>query len=1413
MAAGSNIDIIIQLKDLASKQLGALENSLKGISGTVLSLKEAFAGLSAGFALQEITNQFTQFDDMMRQVGAVASATTDEFKALTDQAKLMGETTRFTAMESAEALRNLAMGGLTANDAFNALPGVLNLASAGATDLATAAEIATNVMSGMGLAVSDLNHINDLLVTTSVSSNAAVTDLGEAFKTAAPAAKASGVSLEEISVVLGALANRGIKGSEAGNNVKRMLIALQSPTASAKVELEKLGVVTTTADGKFRGLIPVLEDLGKAQMDITGASEIFGLYSASAAVAASGASKDFDRLSDAMKNASGSAEQIAKQMEAGIGGAFRTLESTWEALKISLGEGLGQTVMSAFQFFTKEIGNAIIAIEAFKSSGQLSGWADSFKGLIYEVYKNLKNLASIFFAVIDALEPLIKLFIEFLPEIRTFYVVTILASKSISVFQGGLLLAGQAMSRFTQLSMFLTTHIATIPAHFATMSIAGSLLATTMLGLAAAFGAFKIIQLAMIAVEQVSIWAKNKADAEGYIGILDRTIEKYKEYANIEMPDNLSGQSKESLEQLNSELKKSAVYWETYLDKLRANYDGSQKSAQAIKDVENKLQLVKMKLNDVKEAISGYKDETQKALEAANKAHTNHLTLITELSKKMVRDEIENRDKLVKAQKESYDKQGVDLQAFRESQKAGLDDALNKEKANYEAGKTSYADYILAKENILSGAAAKEAEFIKNNTQNYETYEAKRLATIEASEEKIRQIKLQIAQQIQDTEKESIALAQANYQEELRLLDAEYAGKKEKDQEYFDKKKLLTFDYETQIAEISKTVSNAVDNQKLADAKAAADKYLEIAEDKNEREQAAFDIHMKELDLLIAKGAMTQEEADKKKEEMSRQFYENQYKNAVAGFELVKGVYGSDKDEFGKALKIKEQALLKFQDMQIEQAKKQSKSLSELAKDFDAAWSKSINNVGDRNAEIDKQLEEEKNLKIETEEAEKKLGTITQQLDGVVIKVEGPYSMGIDEDPTIAAFKRLAEAALATATAAKQSIITLQEDVKGLTGEMAYVARANLAQLQRDYDKAIDKAETYKKEISKNTKATVEFTGKASPEKPLTETINDVTQKLDIMTKTIVEPKGFEVFFQDMGIKDGLYDISTLFDRSKVSAKDAGAYITTAMNEATANISSGVDPVSIAAPYREAGLMISQEMAAMGTQTKEQFKSMQDSLYNLGQVMNQPILDSSNFLAEQTLNEELKQQRFGYEDSMNQTVDTLKQTISGIRDNTLQVNQQMINDLVSRTQNIMTELGAGSGTLNNIFKNSVNETNGLLEILYQKIESTPALNIDVSQAKNALEQIRQDAESINNTSLLNWNGPRGGIANTTKFDKSISKELTTELSKNFLDMDIMKMKDLGEVQINVGHNGFPVFMSPDAAKQLQDTIRREGLIS
>ncbi len=207
------------------------------------AFKVAAVAAAAAFVVmsKNILTLGLDFEATMKTVQAWSGASGESLQALTDIAREMGATTEWSANQSAEALKFLAAAGFTVEQSIAALPQTLDLATAAQVDLASAADITTDVMTAFGLEVEELNRVNNAFITTSSSSNTNVLMLGQSFKMVAPTANVMKVSIEETAAMLGALSSAGIKSTQAGTGLNAIM--LKSRKAADMLNIEYKGQV------------------------------------------------------------------------------------------------------------------------------------------------------------------------------------------------------------------------------------------------------------------------------------------------------------------------------------------------------------------------------------------------------------------------------------------------------------------------------------------------------------------------------------------------------------------------------------------------------------------------------------------------------------------------------------------------------------------------------------------------------------------------------------------------------------------------------------------------------------------------------------------------------------------------------------------------------------------------------------------------------------------------------------------------------------------------------------------------------------------------------------------------------------------------------------------------------------------
>ena len=328
-------------------------SSMTVAAGNLISdLAKAAGSKLAGLAKSSVGVGMS-FDASMSQVAATMGTTVDQIQSLTDTAKEMGSTTKFTATQAADALNYLALAGYDANKAAEVLPSVLNLAAAGNMDLAYASDLVTDAMASLNIEASKQNvdEFGNKLAMAASKANANVAQLGEAILTVGGTAANLKGGTTELTTALGLLANVGIKGAEGGTHLRNIILSLQSPTKDAREVMEQLGLEVYDAQGNMRQLDDILTDLntvmdGMTQGDKDGIiNALFNkadLAAVNGLLAAQG--EQWETLATQIDAADGAMGQMAETQQDNLQGVMTSMGSAVEGLQLAVFERLEPTL-------------------------------------------------------------------------------------------------------------------------------------------------------------------------------------------------------------------------------------------------------------------------------------------------------------------------------------------------------------------------------------------------------------------------------------------------------------------------------------------------------------------------------------------------------------------------------------------------------------------------------------------------------------------------------------------------------------------------------------------------------------------------------------------------------------------------------------------------------------------------------------------------------------------------------------------------------------------------------------------------------------------------------------------------------------------------------------------------------------
>jgi TP901 family phage tail tape measure protein len=340
-----------------------LETKLKKTVGKLAGFGAAFSAgvttpiLAMGTGIVDTT---MTFDKEMSKTKAITGETGKGFDDLRDLALEMGSDTSKSATEAAEAISYMGLAGWDLTQIQEGLEPILRASEAGMMDLGTTSDLVTDSMSALGIGTEDLGRYLDIAAKAQNTSNQNMEQFLNAMVTAGGTFKMFNIPLEESGSLLGILANRGFKGSEAGNALTSIFANLTSGAGQAGKAMKDLNIDIYDSQGKFRGATTILKELNGKFDGMTEAQrntyiQMIGGKTRTKELTAllNGTSEELDDLTDGLYNSDGALSDMAKTMQDNFAGQVTAIKSKLEGIAISIGDRLTPYLKIAAEWIQK----------------------------------------------------------------------------------------------------------------------------------------------------------------------------------------------------------------------------------------------------------------------------------------------------------------------------------------------------------------------------------------------------------------------------------------------------------------------------------------------------------------------------------------------------------------------------------------------------------------------------------------------------------------------------------------------------------------------------------------------------------------------------------------------------------------------------------------------------------------------------------------------------------------------------------------------------------------------------------------------------------------------------------------------------------------------------------------------------
>ena len=379
--------------ETAGKKSSTFADVLKAnLTGEAIISGLQAIGDKAKEAAEFVVEVGSSFEAGISEVEAISGATGSELEKLKNKAKELGSSTKFSATEAASAMTNMSLAGWSVNQTLSGIDGVLQLAAASGMGLADASQVVTDNISAFNLEASESMHIADMMAYAQANSSTTAAELGEAYKNCGANMNAADQDIETTTSMLEALANNGLRGSEAGTSLAAIMRDLTSKMKDGKIAIGNTSVAVMDSSGNFRDLTDIMKDVEAATDGMGDAQKQAALMSTFTSDSIKGLNMLLSTGSDQvagyeknLRNCTGAASDMAATMQDNLKGKLTELSSATEGLGIAAYEYISGPLQGGVELLTDIISGLTDVITPQK---------DTMEDMYDEVVRSSKEIAN-----------------------------------------------------------------------------------------------------------------------------------------------------------------------------------------------------------------------------------------------------------------------------------------------------------------------------------------------------------------------------------------------------------------------------------------------------------------------------------------------------------------------------------------------------------------------------------------------------------------------------------------------------------------------------------------------------------------------------------------------------------------------------------------------------------------------------------------------------------------------------------------------------------------------------------------------------------------------------------------------------------------------------------------------------------
>lgn len=342
-------------------KLGGLQQKFQATGARMANLQTGLASIGAGAFLKGALEESTAFQKSLNMTQAVTGSTTEQMDLMRNKALEWGAQTQFSSGQVAQAMAELGKMGNKTNDILDLMPGTMALAAAGEISMGEAANFSMGILNQFGMSLDQATNVADLMSTGASAAATSVTGLASAMANTGLDAKMAGLSIEDTTKALMAMASVNLEGAEAGTMMKAVLTEISIGGDKVREGFEKMGIdmdqYRDSTTGQIKDLWALTEAMkaGGANAAILG--EMFGRQAKKGMGALLSADtaklKEFD---DAIEDSTGASRRMSETLMNGLEPMIQ-FQSIMQNLKVIVGSFVAEAITPLLSKFNIWMGN------------------------------------------------------------------------------------------------------------------------------------------------------------------------------------------------------------------------------------------------------------------------------------------------------------------------------------------------------------------------------------------------------------------------------------------------------------------------------------------------------------------------------------------------------------------------------------------------------------------------------------------------------------------------------------------------------------------------------------------------------------------------------------------------------------------------------------------------------------------------------------------------------------------------------------------------------------------------------------------------------------------------------------------------------------------------------------------------